>query len=305
LLFPIAKILLNKVRQNMGLDKCRVCLTGAAPINSDVLKFFGILNIPVLEVYGMSESTGPQTVCYNIPDNRQCLGFKIGSCGPSMPGVETLVLHDPKRDPPGHGELCYRGRHIMMGYMGDWNKSLDAIDKDGWLHSGDVGKVDDDGMIYITGRIKELIITKGGENIAPVPVEEMIKSLLPGVSNFVMIGDKRHFCSALVTLKLKPNPDLTFTNELDTAALKISPECKTIEQAMNDKTWNSYIQKGIDKYNSEMAVSQAQKIQKFVILSTDFSVPGGELGPTLKLKRGEVAKIYGDIIEKIYSSSAE
>jgi len=160
-------------------------------------------------------------------------------------------------------------------------------------------------MLYITGRIKELIITKGGENIAPVPVEEMIKGLLPAVSNFVLIGDKRHFCSALVTVRTKPNPDGTFSDELDHIALKVSPNCKTVKDTMKDETWRKYIQGGIDKYNSQMAVSGAQKIQKFVILETDFSVPGGELGPTLKLKRADVSKKFDSVIEAIYSGSSE
>ena len=116
--------------------------------------------------------------------------YKVGSCGPPMPGVELKIDHEEGRDAPGEGEICFRGRHIMLGYMKNEEKSREAIDDDGWLHSGDVGRIDSDGFLFITGRIKELIITAGGENIAPVPVESAIKRHLPAISNAMMVGDQ-------------------------------------------------------------------------------------------------------------------
>ena len=170
LLWPIAKVLLKKARAAVGLDKCLAMATGAAPINAGVLNFFASVNMPVLELFGMSENTGPTTMSFLSP-NKQ--GWRIGSAGCPLPGTELKIVHVDGRDEMHQGEICFRGRHIMMGYMSDANKTSDAIDKDGWLHSGDTGRVDGHGMLYITGRIKELIITKGGENIAPVPVEEL------------------------------------------------------------------------------------------------------------------------------------
>jgi long-chain-fatty-acid--CoA ligase ACSBG len=141
--------------------------------------------------------------------------FKVGSCGPPMPGVEIKIDRDPMRDKPGEGEITYRGRHIMLGYMKSDDKTREAIDPDGWLHSGDVGRLDADGFLYITGRIKELIITAGGENIAPVPIENDFKRFCPGLSNVMMVGDKKKFIVCLVTIKTKPLPDGSFGDELD------------------------------------------------------------------------------------------
>ena len=118
----------------------------------------------------MSECTGPQTV------SRSNMRL-VGTCGPSLPGCELKIDHEPSRDKAGEGEICFRGRHIMSGYLRNEAKTQEAIDADGWLHSGDVGRLDEDGLLHITGRIKELIITAGGENIAPVPIENRLKEL--------------------------------------------------------------------------------------------------------------------------------
>jgi len=181
----IARVLLKKPKAALGLDECRVFLSGAAPITMDTLNYFGSLTINIVEVYGMSENTGPQTC--GKPSY-----FISGTCGTTLPGVEIKIDHDPSRDKPGEGEVCFRGRHVMMGYMHNADKTEETVDADGWLHSGDVGKVDPTtNLLGITGRIKELIITAGGENIAPVPIEDRLKSLLPGISNVMMIGDKQ------------------------------------------------------------------------------------------------------------------
>jgi long-chain-fatty-acid--CoA ligase ACSBG len=228
-------------------------------------------------------------------------GFKVGSTGPSLPGCEMKLMHEEGRDKPGNGEICYRGRHIMMGYMKMEEKTRGAIDEEGWLHSGDVGRVDEKGLLYITGRIKELLITAGGENIAPVPIEDFIKSRIPAVSNFMMVGDKRKYNVALVTLKTEPNEDGTFSDKLAGEATSVS-SATTVGEAKSDEAWQKYIMDAITAYNnSDILVSRAQKIQKFVILDRDFSVPEGELGPTLKLKRGTVMEHFEKEIEGLYS----
>jgi long-chain-fatty-acid--CoA ligase ACSBG len=295
-MWVIAKKVLTTVREAIGFDRCRICLTGAAPINRTTLEFFASLDIPVLELYGMSECTGPTTMSHLHGG-----GYIIGSCGMPLAGTEIRIDHMDGRDKPGEGEICFRGRHIMAGYLDDPAKTTEAIDNEGWLHSGDVGRVDDHGMLYITGRIKELLIGSGGENVAPVPVEaRILQSCQQGLANFVMIGDRRKFFVALATPRCVPNPDGSFSHALDSEALKIDPACTTAQQASKSKLWRDYVQAAIDDYNKNHAVSHACKIAKFEILPNDFSVPTEELGPTLKLKRNVVNEKYKTIIDAMY-----
>jgi len=283
----------KKAHSAIGLDKARVCLTGAAPIMKHTLDYFGSIGIHILEVYGMSENTGPQNVCQNNY-------FKAGSCGIPIPGTELKLDFVEGRDKPGEGEVCFRGRHVMMGYLNNMEKTTESIDEDGWLHSGDVGAIDEaTNMLRITGRIKELIITAGGENIAPVPIEDCIKKNCPGISNVMMVGDKRKYNTLLVTLKQVSDGEEGFTEELTGTSLEVNPDVKTVKQAQTDAKWKSYIEEGIAKYN-KTAVSNAQRIQKFKILDTDFSVPGGELTATQKLKRNVVTEKYASVISSMY-----
>jgi long-chain-fatty-acid--CoA ligase ACSBG len=188
----------------------------------------------------------------------------------------------------------------MMGYLNNMEKTTESIDEDGWLHSGDVGAIDEaTNMLRITGRIKELIITAGGENIAPVPIEDCIKKNCPGISNVMMVGDKRKYNTLLVTLKQVSDGEEGFTEELTGTSLEVNPDVKTVKQAQTDAKWKSYIEEGIAKYN-KTAVSNAQRIQKFKILDTDFSVPGGELTATQKLKRNVVTEKYASVISSMY-----
>ena len=289
------KLVFSKVRAALGLENCELCLTSAAPIQKETLEFLGSLGIDVCEAYGMSESCGMGTFCAGYR-------FKFGSVGFIAPGMELKTEHMAGRDKEGEGEICFRGRHVMMGYLNNEVKSRESIDDDGWLHSGDVGKIEPgEGMVSITGRIKELIIGAGGENIAPVPIEDTIKKNLPAVSNAIMIGDKRKFNSVLISLKQKPDSSTgAFLDELDGEAVKVSDASKTVTQAIKDPEWQKYIEAGIAAYN-KVAVSNAQKIQKFTILPTDISVPGGELTATLKIKRNVVAEKYSKEIESMYA----
>ncbi|KAI1230499.1 hypothetical protein IHE44_0009959 [Lamprotornis superbus] len=296
--FRLARqLVFSKVRKALGLDRCTKCYTGAAPITRDTLEFFLSLNIPVLELYGMSESSGPHTI--SLPH-----AFKLGSCGKELTGCYTLI-HKPDKD--GIGEICFSGRHIFMGYLNMEDKTKEAIDEDGWLHSGDLGKHDKDGFLFITGRIKELIITAGGENIPPVPIEDAVKNAIPIISNAMLVGDKAKFLSMLLTLKCvvdaetgEPGDDLTpealeFCQKLGSKATKVSEIISS-----KDKAVYAAIQKGISAVN-EGAVSNAQKVQKWVLLEKDFSLFGGELGPTMKLRRPVVAQKYQDQIAQFYT----
>ncbi|XP_054661527.1 long-chain-fatty-acid--CoA ligase ACSBG2 isoform X2 [Grus americana] len=297
--FCLAKHLVyKKVRKAIGLDRCTKCYTGAAPITRETLEFFLSLNIPVFELYGMSESSGPHTI--SLPH-----AFKLTSCGKEVTGCRTLI-HKPDGD--GTGEICFSGRHIFMGYLNMEEKTKEAIDEDGWLHSGDLGKHDKDGFLYITGRIKELIITAGGENVPPVPIEDAVKEAVPIISNAMLVGDKAKFLAMLLTLKCnvdvetgEPGDDLTaeaieYCQKLGSKATKVSEIISS-----KDKAVYAAIQKGISAVN-ERAVSNAQKVQKWVLLEKDFSLFGGELGPTMKLKRSVVAQKYKDQIAQFYAN---
>ncbi|PIK45863.1 putative long-chain-fatty-acid--CoA ligase ACSBG2-like, partial [Apostichopus japonicus] len=297
--WTLAKILLfNKVRNTLGLDRCTLLISTGAPLSKEIQEYFLGVNIPIYDVYGMSESTGPHTL--NLPDD-----FRLGSVGKTIWGGKSKVMHP---DSDGIGELCYFGRHVFMGYLNNAEKTGEAIDEDGWLHSGDLAYKDRDGFIFITGRIKELIITAGGENIPPVLIEDEIKKKTPLISNCMLIGDQRKFLSILLCLKVNIDPKTQLpTEELNKEALgickQIGSNATTVEEAEKDDAIAQHIQKGIDEYN-KAAVSRAQKVQKWRILRKDFSVAGGELGPTLKLKRPVVMKMYADLADQFYSDTA-
>ncbi|XP_034026833.1 long-chain-fatty-acid--CoA ligase ACSBG2-like isoform X2 [Thalassophryne amazonica] len=289
-------LVFKKVRAALGLDRAKFCFTGAAPITKDTLEYFMSLNIPLMEVYGMSESSGPHTVSVN---NDYCLT----SCGKVMKGCKTK-LSNPDKD--GVGEICFWGRHVFMGYLDMPDKTAEAVDQDGWLHSGDLGKHDQNEFLFITGRIKELVITAGGENIPPVPIENAVKSEIPIISNAVLIGDKLKFLSMLLTLKcvVDDNGEATddlhpeviaFCQQHNITATKVSEIIAKKEPAM----YNS-IQEGFERVNAK-ATSNAQKVQKWIILDQDFSVARGQLGPTLKLRRPVVMKMYQDKINEMYA----
>lgn len=294
----VRNFLLSKVKDALGLSNCLTLATAAAPMDPETKKYFMSLDLPIMEAFGMSETSGAHSL--TAPDS-----YNFATIGKTLGGCETKI---DKPDERGHGEICMRGRHILMGYIGEDAKTQEAVDGEGWLHSGDVGYIDEHGFVYITGRIKELIITAGGENIPPVHVENLVKNELMQVSNAFLIGEKRKFLSMLVTLKTQMNLDsgepkdelasetIAWLKGFGVEYTKLSQihaagPCPKVLQA---------IQEGIDRANKK-AISNAQKIQKFTLLPEDFSVPGGELGPTLKVKRNIVTQKYKDVIERFYS----
>ncbi|GFG35279.1 hypothetical protein Cfor_01340, partial [Coptotermes formosanus] len=298
--YMLAKTLIfSRIKQALGLDRCVTFLSGAAPISVDVKKYFMSIDIPLLDAFGMTETTGGHI----LSSEKE---FRLEAAGRKRDGVHSKIVNP---DEDQQGEACFNGRHIFMGYLDDPEKTSEALDEEGWLHSGDIGKIDEDGFLYITGRIKELIITAGGENIAPVLIEEEVKAQLPCISNAVLIGDKRKFLSILLTLKTEINLD---TGEpLEELApvtkqwcKKLGCEANTVKDVLTgpNKQIMAAIQKGIDQANAK-AISNAQRVQKFQILSHDFSIPTGEVGPTMKLKRNVVAKKYADIIERFYQET--
>ncbi|XP_023278283.1 long-chain-fatty-acid--CoA ligase ACSBG1 isoform X3 [Seriola lalandi dorsalis] len=289
-------LVLQKLRTELGLSCCQKFFSGAAPISSETVQFFLGLNIRLFEAYGMSESTGPHFM--SGPKV-----YKLPSCGKVVPGCRYKVANI---DSDGTGEICFWGRNIFMGFLNMEDKTREALDEDGWLHSGDLGKIDEEGFLYITGRIKELIITAGGENIPPVPIEEAVKKELPIISNAMLIGDKRKFLSMLLTLKCCTNAEtMEPTEELSLEAVEFcqlqrSQATKVSDiSGGKDKEVYRAIQEGIERVNSA-ATSNAQRIQKWTILMKDFSVSGGELGPTMKLRRPVVLEMYHKVIEGLY-----
>jgi len=321
-----SKLILGKIKAALGLDECKFAMTGAAPITVECLEYFAALGININEVYGMSENTGAASWSTD-----EC--HLWGSCGYTMPGTEVKVFRqtgatiNEKVEAPRceskaaateeqQGEICFRGRHVMMGYMANPRlgaahvkeieaKNAGTIDNEGWLHSGDKGTMTKTGMLHITGRYKEIIITAGGENVAPVPIEDSVKKLCGAVSNIIMIGDKRKFNVCLITLKAKgATGELPGGNDLDGGALLVNPDVTTVSGAMDDPTMIETIIKAIKATNADGSCcpSNASKIQKFTILPKDISVETGDLTATLKLKRSVVQEKYAKQIEAMYAS---
>ncbi|XP_070163763.1 long-chain-fatty-acid--CoA ligase ACSBG2 isoform X2 [Polyergus mexicanus] len=290
------RLVFDKIKAALGLQRCRLFATAAAPLNIDIKKYFLSLDIPIIEAYGMSECGGAHTV----GNHKE---YRLYGVGISLSGVYTKL---DNIDEHGEGEVCMSGRHVFMGYLNAPEKTAEAKDKNGWLHSGDLGKIDSNGILSITGRIKELIITSGGENVAPLNIEHAILSELPALSNTMLIGDKRKYLTVFVTLKSNMN---TETGEpLDTLnpdvlkwAKSIGSNAETVTDVISSRDPLIYeeIDKAIKRANAH-AISNAQKVQKFEILPHDFSIPTGELGPTLKLRRNIVINMYADLIKKMY-----
>uniref|UniRef100_A0A8B9LDT2 long-chain-fatty-acid--CoA ligase n=1 Tax=Astyanax mexicanus TaxID=7994 RepID=A0A8B9LDT2_ASTMX len=266
-------LIFKRVRAALGLDRCRTCFTGAAPITKETLEYFMSLNIQLYELYGMSESTGPHTLSWEN-------NFRIMSCGKVIRGCKTKL---DKPDEDGNGEVCFWGRHVFMGYLNMPEKTDEALDTEGWLHSGDLGKLDQNDFMYITGRIKELIITAGGENVPPVPIEDALKEEVSIISNAMLVGDKKKFLAMLLTLKCKVDDNGDPTDELTPLAVEYCRQrgvtATKVSEIINNKEPAIYkaIQEGVNIIN-EKATSNAQRVQKWTLLPRDFSISGGELG---------------------------
>uniref|UniRef100_A0A8C3WFR8 Long-chain-fatty-acid--CoA ligase ACSBG1 n=1 Tax=Catagonus wagneri TaxID=51154 RepID=A0A8C3WFR8_9CETA len=289
-------LVLAKVRQALGFAKCRKNFYGAAPMTAETQHFFLGLNIRLYAGYGLSETSGPHFM--SSPNN-----YRLYSSGKVVPGCRVKLVNE---DAEGTGEICLWGRTIFMGYLNMEDKTREAIDEDGWLHTGDMGRLDTDGFLYITGRLKELIITAGGENVPPVPIEEAVKMELPIISNAMLIGDQRKFLSMLLTLKCTLDPDTSDpTDNLTEQAVEFcqraGSRATTVSEVVGKKDEAVYqaIEEGIQRVNGN-AAARPYHIQKWAILERDFSISGGELGPTMKLKRLTVLEKYKDIIDSFY-----
>ncbi len=289
-------LVLKRIKAALGFDECRFYAFSAAPLKQSTVDFFSSLDMPVYNVFGMSEGSGPLTI-------QDASNFCLTEAGYPVPGT---VMKIDNTDEEGKGEICFRGRNIMMGYLRNEEATKLALDTDGFIHSGDQGMKTKRGFLKVTGRIKELIITAGGENIAPLVIEEACKTVCPVISNVMAIGDARKYISALITLKVVINPEnSTPTNDLIPEAQTIihnviGKDLKTYDECVNSPEFMKYIDDCINAANKSM-VSRASHIRKYKILPKDFTIAGGEMTPTLKLKRQVAYKKYIDIIEDMYA----
>ena len=266
------RLVLGKLKRALGFDRARSLVSGAAPIAPDVLQFFASIDMPIREIYGQSEDSGPTS--YNLPGRT-----KLGSVGVPLPGLQVKIAED--------GEILVSGPNVFLGYYKEPEATAETF-ADGWLCSGDLGELDRDGFLLITGRKKEIIITAGGKNIAPKNIEAAIKQL-PVVGEAVVIGDRRKYLTVLVTLdELAARalaPDLA-----DGAALAAAPAVRAAIQAQ------------IDRVNETLA--RVEQVKRFAVLPRPFGIDSGELTPTLKIKRKTVAEKYAAEIEAMYAEPA-
>ena len=268
------RLVYGKLRAAMG-GKIEWAVSGGAPLGDRLGHFFRGIGVTILEGYGLTETSAATTV--NRPD-----ALKIGTVGQPFPGASVKVAAD--------GELMLAGAQIFKGYWNNPTATAEAIEPDGWFHSGDIGEIDDQGFVKITGRKKELIVTAGGKNVAPAVLEDRLRANWL-VSQCMVVGDAQPFIAALVTI----DPE-SFPGWLKQAG---KPEGSTIASMTNDPDLVAEIQKAVDEANK--AVSNAEAIKKFTILPEDWTEEGGQLTPSMKLKRNVVMKEYASEVDALYA----
>ena len=252
------RLVYSKVKERFG-GRLRLGISGGAPLAKEIAEFFHALDLLILEGWGLTECTTAATV--NRPNR-----YRFGTIGPPMPGQEVTVADD--------GELLIRGETVFAGYLKDDPATREVLGDDGWLRSGDLGEIDDDGFVRITGRKKDLLVTAGGKNVAPQNLENALKQSRY-VSQAVIVGDRRPYVAALVTL----DPEST--------------------AGMDDGAARDRVQEAVDEVNRDL--SRFEQIKRFAILPRDFSAEEGEVTPTLKLKRRVIEQHFADEIERLYA----
>lgn len=266
------KLVFQKIRERLG-GRLRFSISGGAPLSREIAEFLHSLGILVLEGYGLTENGGPASV------NRM-EHYKFGTVGKALPGTEMRIAPD--------GEILIRGPHVFQGYLNDPAATREAIDPEGWLHSGDIGVIDEDGFLRITDRKKDIIVTSGGKNIAPQNIENLLKTD-PFVSQAFVYGDRRKYLTALLTLS--PDEIVKWAKENGLA------ETDPVLLARHPRV-EEMIRGRVDALNRRLA--SFEQVKKFVLLGTDFSQETGELTPTLKVKRKVVIAKYGSMLDALY-----
>ncbi len=263
------------IRGKLGLDRCEWLVAGGAPTPPEVLRYFHDLGLPICELLGMSETSC--TFTCNPPDR-----IKLGTCGPALRGTELSLAED--------GELLVRGDLIMAGYRGDPERTREAIDEDGWLHTGDIAEIDDDGYVTIIDRKKELIISAAGKNMSPANIEAALKGAHPLIGQAVTIGDKRPYNCAL--LVLDPDVGVAFARDHGIGDASLAALAR-------DEQVQAAVAAAVTEANTRLA--RVEQIKRHVILPHDWEPGGDELTPTMKLKRKPIAEKYAAVIEDLYA----
>jgi long-chain acyl-CoA synthetase len=263
---------LRPVRELLGLDQVIAAITGAAPIPVEILEFFRALGVPLAEIYGMSESSGPMTF--------DAVDVRVGTVGRAIPGCEVKLAED--------GEVICRGGNVFRGYLNDPVKTADALDADGWLHSGDIGEMDEDGYVRIVDRKKELIITAGGKNISPANLEAALKAF-PLIGQACVIGDRRPFVTALLVLDPEVAPAWSAQHGADGMSLAELAEHPEVR---------AEVERNVAEANERF--NNVEQVKKFALLGEEWLPDSEELTPTMKLKRRGIYTKYGDVIEELY-----
>lgn len=267
-------LVLNNVRRMVGLSRVQLALTGAAPISPELIRWYHALGVPMREVWGMTETTGTGTVA---PRD----AVKVGSIGMPGPGVEMAVSEQ--------GELLLRGPGVFAGYLNLPEKTAETIDADGWLHTGDVGRVDDDGYFYITDRMKDIIITAGGKNVTPSEWENQLK-FSPYVTDAVVIGDQRPYLSCLVMIDQDNVERWALDRNVQFSDYKSLTRAPEVIALISDE---------IEKVNKQFA--RVEQIKQFRLIETRLTAEDEELTPTMKLKRALVNRKYAALIDSMYT----
>ena len=267
------RLVYSKLRAAMG-GNVLYAVSGGAPLGTRLGHFFRGIGVTVLEGYGLTETTAPATV--NTPEQ-----VKIGTVGPPLPGVGIRIAED--------GEVLIKGNNVFASYHNNEEATSAAI-KEGWFHTGDLGELDDDGYLRITGRKKELLVTAGGKNVAPAVLEDRLRAH-PLISQCIVVGDQKPFIGALVTLDPEMLPVWAKNNGLD--------EGVSVEEARTSEVVLAEIQRAVDDANA--AVSKAESIRKFSILGTDFTEDNGYLTPSMKLRRNIVMRDFEGEVEALYA----
>ncbi len=265
------RLVYGKLRDTLG-GRCEFAVSGGAPLGERLGHFYRGIGLTILEGYGLTETTAAVTV--NLPDAQ-----KVGSVGRPIPGTAVRVADD--------GELLFRGGQVFAGYWNDVQATEEVFAAGGWFHTGDLGEVDDEGFVKITGRKKEILVTAGGKNVAPAVLEDRLRAH-PLVSQALVVGDRQPFIAALVTLDQEALPLWS----------KANAKSGSIADLVRDPDLVAEVQRGVDDANS--AVSKAESIRKFQLLAEDWTEEGGQLTPSLKLKRNVVLRECKDEIAALY-----
>ena len=263
------RLVYSKVKEKLG-GRLRFGISGGAPLAKEIAEFFHVLDIPILEGYGTTECTTASNV--NMLDR-----FRFGTVGPAIPGIELRVADD--------GELLVRSTTVFAGYYKDPEGTKAVLGEDGWLHTGDIGSIDEDGFLTITDRKKDILVTAGGKNVAPQNIENDLKAS-KYVSQAVVLGDRRPYVAALITLD---EPEIA----------KWAGREASLEELARDERVRELIQGVVDEVNRDR--SRFEQIKRFSILPRDFTAEHEEITPTLKLRRRVVQEHFADEIEALYA----